>query len=482
MDNGIEGLIDTGLAGEAFTSAPSGAARRIDENALGQRMGGIWAQIAELTLELDEIAGQVGEQVQRSNQLRESADALKAANEGIADTAGITNQVVGHAVGLTEDAQRTITAALDNIHSLVGAVTVIGDKLGGLTHALDRVSKVSEGIDGIAAQTRLLALNATIEAARAGEAGKGFAVVAGEVKALAQQTSEATTEISETVTDLTQIVQELVSVSDAVRGQAATVGEDAGKIATSIEDINDVIPLIHEHAGEILETTGRNVDMCNVVSSAATDLHADVEREGQLLTSAHDRVAAALQLSRETIEDLVADGVTVPDSRFIDMVVDAAGRISAIFEQALADGTITEHDLFDTDYKAVPGTDPLQHMTGKTAFTDRVLPDIQEPLLTEDPKIAFCAAVDVNGYLPTHNLKYNHPQGDDPVWNAANCRNRRIFGDPTGSAAGANARPFLLQVYKRDMGGGKIVLMKDLSAPIMVNGRHWGGFRMGYAV
>ena len=44
----------------------------------------------------------------------------------------------------------------------------------------------------------------------------------------------------------------------------------------------------------------------------------------------------------------------------------------------------------------------------------------------------------------------------------------------------ANTKPFLLQTYRRDMGAGKFVLMKDLSAPIFVNGRHWGAFRVGF--
>jgi methyl-accepting chemotaxis protein len=115
-----------------------------------------------------------------------------------------------------------------------------------------------------------------------------------------------------------------------------------------------------------------------------------------------------------------------------------------------------------------------------TAFTDRALPAVQEPLLSLDARVAFCAAVDNNGYLPTHNLKFSKPQGADPVWNAANCRNRRLFNDRTGLAAGRSTAPFLLQTYRRDMGGGKFVLMKDASAPIHVEGRHWGGFRMGY--
>jgi len=103
-------------------------------------------------------------------------------------------------------------------------------------------------------------------------------------------------------------------------------------------------------------------------------------------------------------------------------------------------------------------------------------------MLDFDPRIAFCAAVDRNGYLPTHNLKFSKPQGKDTAWNNANCRNRRLFNDRTGLRAGRNTQTFLLQTYRRDMGGEQFILMKDLSAPILVKGRHWGGFRLGYRV
>jgi len=57
-----------------------------------------------------------------------------------------------------------------------------------------------------------------------------------------------------------------------------------------------------------------------------------------------------------------------------------------------------------------------------------------------------------------------------------------MFSDRTGLAAGQNKEKFLLQTYRRDMGGGKFVMMKDLSAPITVQGRHWGGLRIGYSI
>ncbi|MEL7345506.1 MAG: methyl-accepting chemotaxis protein, partial [Pseudomonadota bacterium] len=54
------------------------------------------------------------------------------------------------------------------------------------------------------------------------------------------------------------------------------------------------------------------------------------------------------------------------------------------------------------------------------------------------------------------------------------------FNDRVGLKAGQNKAPFLLQVYRRDMGGGQMMMMQDLSAPITVGGRHWGGLRVAY--
>jgi methyl-accepting chemotaxis protein len=156
--------------------------------------------------------------------------------------------------------------------------------------------------------------------------------------------------------------------------------------------------------------------------------------------------------------------------------------VSKAFETAVARGEVSIEDLFDQRYVPVTGSNPPQFLTRFTAFTDRVLPAIQEPLLDLDPRVAFCAAIDLRGYLPTHNLKFSLPQRDDVVWNMANCRNRRMFDDRTGIAAASHTKPFLLQTYRRDMGGGEFVLMKDASAPVFVGGRHWGGVRIGYKV
>ena len=63
----------------------------------------------------------------------------------------------------------------------------------------NKISKIIKAIDDIAFQTNILSLNASVEAARAGQAGKGFAVVAGEVRNLAQKSSEEAKNIFELI-------------------------------------------------------------------------------------------------------------------------------------------------------------------------------------------------------------------------------------------------------------------------------------------
>jgi methyl-accepting chemotaxis protein len=205
-----------------------------------------------------------------------------------------------------------------------------------------------------------------------------------------------------------------------------------------------------------------------------------VARTDLNLATASQRAAALLLLSEELIEVSTEFGVETEDTPFIAVVKDTAARISRVFESAVEAGQISLRDLGDVQYREIAGSNPKQFRTRYLDFTDRVLPPIQEPLLELSEKVVFCAAVDRNGYLPTHNRKFSAPPGRDPVWNAANCRNRRIFNDRTGLGAATNRKPFLLQTYRRDMGGGNFVLMKDLSAPIVVFGRHWGGLRLAY--
>ncbi|WP_181702160.1 methyl-accepting chemotaxis protein [Chthonobacter albigriseus] len=186
----------------------------------------------------------------------------------------------------------------------------------------------------------------------------------------------------------------------------------------------------------------------------------------------------------ETTEGRIAAfvaGIRMEYQALIERATQAAGDISALLEMAIARGEVRTDDLFDVDYQPIPGSDPVQFRTRGLGFLESRLAPMQEALLATDSRMAFCAAVDRNGYLPVHNAVFSKPQRPgETAWNTANCRNRRIFDDRTGLLAARNTRPFLIQAYRRDMGNGQIILMKEVDAPITVAGRHWGGFRMAY--
>ncbi|MCF2521913.1 methyl-accepting chemotaxis protein [Bradyrhizobium sp. G127] len=171
------------------------------------------------------------------------------------------------------------------------------------------------------------------------------------------------------------------------------------------------------------------------------------------------------------------------NTEFVTRAMEAGDTITKIFENAVAKGDISIEDLFDEDYIKIESTDPVQHRTRFLGWADRALPEFQEAFLAKDPRLAFSVAIDRNGYLPVHNKIYSQPQRmGDVTWNTANSRNRRIFNDPAGLAAGRNIRSYLIQSYARDMGNGTTIMMREIDVPIRVNGRHWGGFRTAYKI
>jgi len=449
---------------------------------IADEAGKLGIEICDVAGHVEEVAARVKRQAELCGDLRETSAATMNGNHGIAVAAREAREVSRRAGAEVAGSCETVEVSLAEIRSMVEGVAAIEREIVGLRQTLSHVAEVTGGIARIARQSHLLALNAAIEAARAGAAGRSFAVVAAEVKNLAGMTADATRQIEEAMVRLTASADVVVAESATNMQRAERVREGTQTIGAVIDTAGRAMTSFDSEVGRIADSTEAIETQCAALAERVDELAEGVAQSSENFDQARLRIGNLLSGSETVIQLIAATGAESADTRFIDVVQRTALRIGRLFEEAVARGEISENDLFDRDYRPIPGTDPQQLTARFTDFTDRVLPPVQEPLMEFDPRVVFSAAVDDNGYLPTHNVKFSKPQGPDPVWNAANCRNRRLFNDRTGLGAGRNTRAFLLQTYRRDMGGGVFVLMKDASAPIYVNGRHWGGLRMGYRV
>lgn len=218
-------------------------------------------------------------------------------------------------------------------------------------------------------------------------------------------------------------------------------------------------------------------------------MHAQIESIGACRLRLVNQSALGLHMAFDTLDgdtrsrlEQKLATIRSDNTEFIERAIDAANRIARLLEQAVSTHRITLDDLFDNTYVPVPGTNPPQYTTRFLQLTEDLLPSVQEPLLASDKRMVFCAAVDRNGYLPVHNVIYSKPQRPgEPIWNAANSRNRRIFDDRAGLSAGRVVRPYLIQNYPRDM-GDRVVMMWEIGAPIRVFGKQWGGLRTAYTL
>jgi methyl-accepting chemotaxis protein len=452
--------------------------RLVDQ--LANRIGGLGVELADVAGNVQEVASRFADQSERFGHLQKTAETMVSVNHDIANASQAVQQATSAAVSDITQSRSAVENAVKHIAELIEAVGRIETRLSAVGGALADVAKVSGTIEAIAKQTNLLALNATIEAARAGAMGRGFAVVASEVKNLAEATRQATHQIGNTVRGLDGQVGNLIGESSEASLRAKNAGDGASQIQNIIARVQEGVMRVGQEIDGVARAATSNLAHCDSVIGELHTLARGVDLSSTDLKQADGRVAKLLDLSEGLIALIADSGVETSDAPLIRVVVETARRISERFEDAVGRGEIRLEQLFDENYREIRGTDPKQYMTDYVEFTDRVLPEIQDPLQKSDPRIAFCVAWAKGGFLPTHNPNYRLPQGKDPVWNNANCRNRRLFDDRAVKKVAANTRPFLLQTYRRDMGGGNFVLMKDLSSPIFVRGRHWGAFRMGF--
>ena len=414
-------------------------------------------------------ASAMSQLTENMNQVSHNATETASISEASSELSGQGMQIVNDASSEMEKIAASVTQSAQVVY-------VLGERS-------KAISGIVQTIREIADQTNLLALNAAIEAARAGEQGRGFAVVADEVRKLAERTSLATGEISQMIGAIQGETQSAIVSIEAGNGQARHGADLARQAAASLERING-------GARETMEKVDAIASAVAQQSSAGSDIAAHVR---SIMEMAENNSAAA----RKTLDEasqldylatnlkeignvfklgLAGEKAVETHARMPAMVQRAAREVGALFEKAVDAGRIKLEDLFDDKYVPIPNARPQKYKTRFDDFTDQAVTPLQEQLVDQNSWVVYAISIDRKAYVPTHNRRFAQPlTGNEKVDFIGN-RTKRIFDDPVGRRCGDHEQPFLLQTYRRDTGE----IMHDISAPVYVKGRHWGGFRIGY--
>ena len=271
------------------------------------------SQVAQESSEIRQSADHVFQQAQKNsvaldNQKEQTISVAAAINEmgatvqEIASSAANTAKLTENSKQNTEQSHTQVTQSKEAIIELACDIDNITEQVNELANKTQAIASIVDSIRGISEQTNLLALNAAIESARAGEHGRGFAVVADEVRALANRTSQSTTEIQTMISELTNTSDLVVNHINHSKSQAQ-LSVDA--MQSSVELLN----AINDAANEIN-------DMATLIATATeeqSNLVADVGRNIEQISDISDNVMREQIDSEQAIKDLANSAQTLDD-------------------------------------------------------------------------------------------------------------------------------------------------------------------------
>ena len=410
-----------------------------------------------------------------------------AAGRGFSVVAAEVKELSRQTAAATQD----ITARIRAIQAATAGSVTAMQGVGGAVREMDAANTaVSAAIEEQEATLRQIAARLQDASANTGRVAETIGQMAGRGAVLGRLSEDAYADIALTDTQ----IEELRSNVQLVLRRVTSLGPDwnsqvpvqaPGRLTSQVWSGDVQVLELSETAAlvrlpEAATPAGRAWEAgagCELTLQETGSLAATVN------ANSNGRLLLAMSPARATQDALLpfVSRIRVDDARFTAAAVAAAARVSASLDAAIQAGTLTQAALFDTAYVPVPNTDPAQYTTAFTPMADRLVQPILDGLLDFDPGVVGAFVVDRGGYAPTHNSRVSQVQiPGDTAHNARHCRNRRLFDDRTGLAAGRSTRAHLLQSYERDMGGGERMMIKEADAPIKVGGRHWGAFRLMY--
>lgn len=386
------------------------------------------------------------------------------------------------AIERLNDGSMLISNSLNEIGNLLSLVETLSQHVTGFAAAMDQVRRSSQEIDQIAETTNILALNATIEAMRAGEQGRTFAVVANEVKTLASETRKATEEIGRTIDTLGNEAEQVIEKIESGAQASVHAKDSVGSIEDTMRSVTELLTEVDGQQDLIARNTAKISDHVHRVQDVLGDFDGAVSDNENKLATAHDRMEGLELIASDMFDKLVKAGLSPQDSVMVEKAQGHAAQVVAAAETAIAAGELTMEQLFDRDYREVPGTNPQLYRTGLSDWADANWRPINDAVSSEGRPVIMCSQSDTNGFLPTHVSEHSRPPTGDLAHDTQHCRNGRIMLYAIDKTAKTQTEPYMMAVYRQEGDGKNYLVVRNVYVPLVINGRRWGDFELAYSL
>lgn len=432
--------------------------------------------LAETSFKVDKLNQNVESVVGQSKDISSLSANIANTSQDVANRAALAAESAVKSRDDSAVGQEALHRVMSEMHLMSDCAQNTAQHIQQLKEKTQQIQDITSVISGIAGQTNLLALNAAIEAARAGESGRGFAVVADEVRGLAEKTSQATEQIGSMVGEIHGDTVTAVSTMGGLIDEVRNGVQQVEKVVEQLEGVLQHSHVLEEQVHSIAEGAGQNHAEVDQISASLDEMRGQLIGMESQMQQISDQSMGLTNLGEGMFAKLAELGLDTLHNRIYQVARQTADQVQQVFEAAVDNGEIQESALFDRNYQAIANSNPAKYSTAYDQFTDRTLPPIQEAVLEQNNEAIYAICTDPKGYVATHNKRFSQQLTGDYETDLVNNRTKRIFDDPTGIRCGSHTNKLLLQTYKRDTGE----IMHDLSVPIYLNGRHWGGLRIGY--